>query len=48
METFMVQLLDLAFFPLRQTDSLLLIIPFSVLFFCFSLSLIKRLVYGRF
>lgn len=47
MADFMYQLLDLTFFLFDKTESVILIVPFVVLFFCLTLGFIKMIVRGR-
>lgn len=44
MDSFMIQLLDLVFFIFDKPDNVIVFIPFAVLFFCFSMALVRRFV----
>lgn len=46
MPDFMSGLLDLVFFLFDKVDNVIVIIPFAVMLFCFTMSLISRLM-GR-
>lgn len=44
MAQFMSQLLDLVFFLFDKQSNVIVLIPFAVIYFCFAVALIKRLV----
>ena len=46
MVEFMNGLLDLVFFVFDKTDNVIVIIPFAVLMFCYSMALLRRLIRG--
>lgn len=46
MAAFMSDLLDLVFFLFNKQSNVIVLIPFAVIFFCFALALIRRLI-GR-
>lgn len=44
MEMFVSGLLDLVFFVFDKQDNLVIFVPFAVLYFCFCLALVRRLI----
>lgn len=44
MVDFMNGLLDLVFFVFHQSDNVVVIIPFTVLYFCFTFTVIRKLM----
>ena len=46
MPEFMSGMLDLVFFLFDKSENVIVIIPFAVMLFCFTMSLIRRLM-GR-
>ena len=46
MSAIMIDLLDFVFFLFDKQDNPIVFIPFAVIYFCFSLSLVRVLVRG--
>lgn len=44
MAQFMSQLLDLVFFLFDKQSNVIVLIPFAVIYFCFAVALIRRLI----
>lgn len=44
MDSMIVQLLDLVFFLFDKQSNMIVLIPFAVLYFCFTLALIRVLI----